>query len=141
MKGTLKGGYIPPEVPAWDGNPSGFQRYEEDLQWFIAATKEQDRRYVVARLRPHLTGPARTLIRRWRAADFDTADGPAEFLRRLRQSRITRRPMVDADAHMEEYFTMQRRQGETVVGLMNREDNKFNEFKEAMKRLIREHLA
>ncbi len=48
--------------------------------------------------------------------------------------------MVDADAHMEEYFALARRPGESVVGFMNREDNKYSEFKEATMRMVREYL-
>ena len=129
-----------PVVPSWDGQPSSFERFEDELTWYIAAMKEADRRYVVARVRPHLQGTARTLVQRWKAADFDNADGPTLFLERLRASRITRRPMVDADAHMEEYFALARRQGESVVGFMNREDNKYSEFKEATMRMVREYL-
>ena len=67
-------------------------------------------------LRSYFLGPTHTIVRRWRAADLDIAEGPAE-LRWLRQSRTLRSPIP------------------TVVGFVNREDNKFNEFKEAMKRV------
>ena len=48
--------------------------------------------------------------------------------------------MVDADAHMETYFGLARRQGEPVIGFLNQEDNEYLVFRHTVMRMIREYL-
>ena len=67
-------------VPTWDGNPRVFVKYKTPVEWYVSGIKTENRKYIVGRLLPGLTGAAGTLVSKWRARDYETEDGAYKFL-------------------------------------------------------------
>ena len=58
-------------IPLWDGTPAHSRRYSHEVKWYNHGTKKEDRKYVVARLMPGLTGAARERAIQWDPAVFE----------------------------------------------------------------------
>ena len=102
-------------MPAWDGNPRTFNKYKTMVEWCVSGTRLADRRYIVGRLLPKLTGPAGILVSKWRAKDFENDNGAGTFLDRLGRTPLVRRALPDANAAMDRFLgDLARRPGETV---------------------------
>ena len=138
--GSSQGGGAQAQI-SWDGKPASFQKFEQSFDWFLHATKHDDRRYIVARVKPWLTGEAKDLVANWKPEKHDCEDGPQKFLKDLRESKLVRRPLMDANVQFGRYFGISRRHSETVSAMMVREQNAFDDFKAASDRLITEWQA
>ena len=112
-----------------------------DFDWYVHSVKASERRYLVARVRPQMTDEARTLISRWKASEFDRETGPALFIRKLAKSKLVRRPLKDANSMFGRYFDFNRRGGESIASVLVREAVIYEDFTEAVERLLAEDEA
>ena len=127
------------DVPEWNGAPAGWQRYKREVQWFTRGTKRDERQYVVSRLLPGLAGTARETVLRWPAQDFEREGGAEDFLKRLSETPMVRRPLPDANVALDRYLgDLRRRPGETIASFLARESSVHEEFHEALDRLVQE---
>ena len=83
-------------IPSWDGNPRTFNKYKTLVEWCVSGTRQQDRRYVVGRLLPKLSGPSGLLVSKWRARDFENDNGVDKFLQKLSKSPLPKQALQDA---------------------------------------------
>ena len=63
------------DLPEWDGTPSRWKRYRREVHWFVRGTKLDERKHVVARLLPGLSGSAKDTVMLWNAHDFELDEG------------------------------------------------------------------
>ena len=137
MMSTLKetsSNYL--RIPSWDGKPRTWATFKRDFDWYLHSVKVTERRYIVARVKPYLTGEAKTFSTRWRARDFDHVNGPELFIRRLSESGLVRRPLKDANVSFDRYFSFERRSGEATQSVLVRENLLYEEFIEPVDRLL-----
>ena len=48
----------PNKIPTWDGEPSGFDEFQQKVKWHILETKKSERPLQTARIAGALTGKA-----------------------------------------------------------------------------------
>ena len=100
-------------------------------------TKADERSLVVSRLLPGLQGPAREVVVKWDAAEFQVANGCEIFLDKLARSPLVRRAIPDANAMLDKYLgELKRRGGESMAAFLVREDTVHENFVEALERLV-----
>ena len=124
------------KIPSWDGKPRTWATFKRDFDWYLHSVKVTERRYIVARVKPYLTGEAKTFVTRWRARDFDHVNGPDLFIRRLSESGLVRRPLKNANVSFGRYFSFERRSGEPTQSVLVRENLFYEEFIESVDRLL-----
>ena len=98
------------------------------------ATKESDRKLVVARLWGKLTGVARSVVKHLNPDAFEGEDGLRKFLDTLRQSPLQQLPVPDSFMRLEKWNQMKRLDGETIAALIVREEELFTELQQALTR-------
>jgi hypothetical protein len=125
-------------VPSWDGQARGWRRYCKEIAWYVGGCKRNDRRYLAGRLIQQLGGSARLLAMSWQQPDFERADGVLVLLRRLAASPLVRRAIPNASAIMDQYFSFRRLPGEAIGPFLVRETLGYEEFQEALIRIIEE---
>ena len=82
-------------IPSWSGEASQFEAYVTACKWYEKATKESERKLVVARLWGKLTGVARSVVKHLNPDAFEGEDGLRKFLDTLRQSPLQQLPCRD----------------------------------------------
>ena len=122
-------------IPTWDGNPRTFDRYLTAIEWCEAATKYNERRYLVAKLLVRLTGAAAVLVAKWKARDFDRSDGVQVYISRLQKSPLPRQALPDAVYSFEAFFE-KRKPDETMSNYIVREADTYQTFLDSSRRLV-----
>jgi hypothetical protein len=68
----------------------------------------------------------------WSDGVFEGKDGVLKFLRMMAKSPLARRPMPNANATFNQYFSFTRFAGETIASFLVRETLAYEEFLEAI---------
>jgi hypothetical protein len=124
-----------PSIPTWDGQPTGWRRYVKEVNWMVRGTKPSERTLLASRLLPKLTGPARLLAMSWPPQLFDNSNGVQVLLDMLGSSPLVRKPLGNASATLDRYFSFSRTASETIGAFLVRESLAYEEFVEALRRL------
>ena len=130
-----------PSIPTWDGQPTGWRRYVKEVNWLVRGTKSSERTLLASRLLPKLTGPARLLAMSWPPQLFDNSNGVQVLLDMLGSSPLVRKPLGNASATLDRYFTFSRTASETIGAFLVREILAYEEFVEALRRLREEETG
>ena len=125
-------------VPRWDGNPAGWRRYKREVAWYESGVKVSERRYIVGRITPYLSGPARTLVQQWSPEEFDCSTGVQRYFYKLGVSHLVRQALPDAISKMDSFFEFGRNKAETLTGFLVRQEAVYHEFVESLMRLREE---
>ncbi len=94
-------------IPEWDGNSVGWLKYQREVKWFVSGLNHKERSYSVGRLVPGLSGPARQLVLKWDALDFEVEGGWQLFLEKTDASALIKKALVDTNARMDTLPTSQ----------------------------------
>ena len=121
-------------IPTWSGDASQFEAYATACRWFQKATKESDRKLVVARLWGKLTGSAKSVVRHLDPDAFEDDTGLARFLDILRQSPLQQLPVPDSFNKLEAWNRMRRGDRESITELIVREEETFTDLQQALTR-------
>ena len=79
------GGSYYGEVPHWNGDPSGFERFCTACKWFSYSLKESERKHAAARIWAKLQGPAKSVVRNLDPEQFIGNNGVDRLLEILRK--------------------------------------------------------
>ena len=113
------------EVPSWSGDPVEFESYVTACKWFSRATKESERKLVVARLWGRLSGAAKSVVKHLDSDAFEGENGLNAFLSVLRESPSQQLPIPDSFSRLERWSNMRRRDKESISELIVREEELF----------------
>lgn len=122
------------EVPSWSGDPAEFESYATACKWFSRATKESERKLVVARLWGRLSGAAKSVVKHLDPDAFEGENGLNAFLSVLRESPLQQLPIPDSFSRLERWSNMRRRDKESISELIVREEELFTELQQALTR-------
>ena len=121
-------------VPTWSGEASQFEAYATACKWFQKATKESERKLIVARLWGRLTGVAKSVVRHLDPDSFEGEDGLSKFLDVLRRSPLQQLPISDSFSRLEKWNSLRRQERETIAELIIREEELFIDLQQALTR-------
>ena len=90
-------------VPSWSGDASEFEAYATACKWYQKATKESERKLIVARLWGRLHGAAKSVVKHLDPDRFEDEGGLQRFLEVLRASPLQHLPIPDSFARLEKW--------------------------------------
>ena len=121
-------------VPSWSGEASQFEAYATACKWFQKATKESERKLIVARLWGRLTGVAKSVVRHLDPDSFEGDDGLNKFLEVLRRSPLQQLPISDSFSRLEKWNVLRRQERESIAELIIREEELFTDLQQSLTR-------
>ncbi len=108
------------------------------VEWHVSGNKFDDRKYVVGRLLPKLTGPAGTLVSKWKAKVFEVPKGVDMFLLKLSNSPLPEQALQDAFNSFQKFFEFPRMGSESIPNYLVREADSYETFLGSASRVIEE---
>ena len=125
-------------VPTWSGDPADFESYATACRWYQKATKESERKLVVARLWSRLQGAAKSVVKHLDPDQYESESGLQAFLQVLRSSPLQQLPISDSFNRLEKWNHLRRGDKETITELIVREEVLFTELQQALVRARRD---
>ena len=128
-------------VPSWSGDASEFEAYATACKWYQKATKESERKLIVARLWGRLHGAAKSVVKHLDPDRFEDEGGLQRFLEVLRASPLQHLPIPDSFARLEKWNYLKRHDKESIAELIVREEELFTELQQSLTRARKDRLG
>ena len=127
-------------VPSWNGDPATFESFAQNCRWYEMGLKPTERSLAASRVWQRLDGAAKSVVRHLAPTDFDSATGLTKLLDILRASPLQQLPIPDSFGRLEKWSSLRRGPQESIPQLLVREEERFVELQQALKRARAERV-
>jgi len=119
---------IPEDViPTWDGDPSAFESFCANCQWYSHGLKDSERKLAALRVCQKLSGAAKSVVKHLGPKEFNMENGLEKLLTILQEPPLQKLPVPDSFNGLEKWSGLCRGQGESIPQLLVREEELVTE--------------